>query len=140
MLFPIRNVEDLENLNELVSLQNQVKVVKLQDKLGEQNFHEDLKKVFEPVTKSLNNTSENITKAITESSKDNNLTLENLNNKLLEIMNDRGILATYLMSPLSRITNPENTSQFKLVKDPSSNRVNDLKINKLIPITLYGTC
>ena len=138
MLFPIRNVEDLENLNELVSLQNQVKVVKLQDRLGEQNFHEDLKKVFEPVTKSLNNTSENITKAITESSKDNNLTLENLNNKLLEIMNDRGILATYLMSPLSRITNPENTSQFKLVKDPSSNRMNDLKINKLIPITLYG--
>ena len=42
------------------------------------------------------------------------------------------------MSPLSRITNPENSSQFKLVKDPSSNRVNDLKINKTIPITLYG--
>ena len=53
-------------------------------------------------------------------------------------MNDRGILATYLMSPLSRITNPENSSQFKLVKDPSSNRVNDLKINKTIPISLYG--
>ena len=42
------------------------------------------------------------------------------------------------MSPLSRITNPENSSQFKLVKDPSSNKVNDLKINKTIPITLYG--
>ena len=82
MLFPIRNVEDLENLNELVSLQNQVKVVKLQDKLGEQNFHEDIKKVFEPVTKSLQNTSENITKAITESSKDNNFALENLNMKI----------------------------------------------------------
>ena len=53
-------------------------------------------------------------------------------------MNDRGILATYLMSPLSKITNPENTSQFKLVKDHNSNRVNDLKINKTIPITLYG--
>ena len=138
MLYSIKNREDLENLNDLVSLQDQLKIVKIQDKLGEQNFHEDLKKVFEPVTKSLNNTSENITKAITESSKDNNLTLENLNNKLLEIMNDRCILATYLMSPLSRITNPENTSQFKLVKDPTSNRVNDLKINKLIPITLYG--
>ena len=42
------------------------------------------------------------------------------------------------MSPLSRITNPDNTSQFRLVKDHSSNRVNDLKINKTIPITLYG--
>ena len=138
MLYSIKDREDLENLNELVSLQNQVKVVKLQDKLGEQNFHEDLKKVFEPVTKSLENTSENITKAITETSIKNNQAIENIYNNLLEIMNDRGILATYLMSPLSRITNPENNSQFKLVKDPSSNRVNDLKINKLIPITLYG--
>ena len=66
MLYSNKNREDLENLNELVSLQNQVKVVKLQDKLGEQNFHEDMKKVFEPVTKSLENTSENLTKAITE--------------------------------------------------------------------------
>ena len=53
-------------------------------------------------------------------------------------MNDRGILATYLMSPLSRITNPENTTQFKLIKDSTSNRVNDLKINNTIPITLYN--
>ena len=138
MLFPIKNIEDLENLNDLASLQEQVKVVNLQDKLGKQNFHEDMKKVFEPVTKSLEDTSENLTKAITETSIKNNLAIENINNNLLEIMNDRGILATYLMSPLSRITNPENSSQFKLVKDPSSNRVNDLKINKTIPITLYG--
>ena len=138
MLYSIKDREDLEKLEELVSLQNQVKVVKLQDKLGEQNFHEDMKKVFEPVTKSLENTSENLTKAITETSIKNNLAIENINNNLLEIMNDRGILATYLMSSLSRITNPENASQFKLVKDPSSNRVNDLKINKTIPITLYG--
>ena len=53
-------------------------------------------------------------------------------------MNDRGILATYLMSPLSKITNPENTTQFKLVKDANSIRVNDLNINHSIPITLYN--
>ena len=121
MLYSIKDREDLKILEELVSLENQVKVVKLQDKLGKQNFHESLKNVFETVTKSLENTSENLTKAI--------------NNNLLEIMNDRGILATYLMSPLSRITNPDNASQFRLVKDSSSNRVNDLKINKTIPIT-----
>ena len=138
MLYSIKDREDLEILEELVSLQNQVKVVKLQDKLGKQNFHEDMKKVFEPVTKTLENTSETLTKAITETSIKNNQAIENINNNLLEIMNDRGILATYLMSPLSRITNPENASQFKLVKDSSSNRVNDLKINKTIPITLYG--
>ena len=138
MLYSIKNREDLEKLEDLVSLQNQVKVVRLQDKLGEQNFLEDIKKVFEPVTKSLENTSENLTKAITETSIKNNLAIENINNNLLEIMNDRGILATYLMSPLSRITNPENTTQFKLKKDSTSNRVNDLKINNSIPITLYN--
>ena len=107
MFFPIKNVEDLQTLNELVSLQNQVKVVKLQDKLGEQNFHENLKKLYEPLTDTIKNTSEKITKTITEPSKENNLALEKLNNKPLEIMNDRGILASYLISPLSKITNPE---------------------------------
>ena len=138
MMFPIRNIEDLKDLNELVSLQAQVKTVRLQDKLGKQNFHEDMKKVFEPVAKSLEDTSQDITKIISETSLKNNQAIENLNNKLLEIMNDRGILATYFMSPLSKITNPENYSQFKLVKDHNSNRVNDLKINKTIPITLYN--
>ena len=138
MLYSIKDREDLENLEELVSLKNQVKFVRLQDKFGKQNFHEDMKKVFEPVTKSLENTSQDITKTITETSMKNNQAIENLNNKLLKTMNDRGILASYFMSPLSKVTNPENASQFKLVKDPNSNRVNDLKINKTIPITLYN--
>ena len=42
------------------------------------------------------------------------------------------------MSPLSQITNPQNTTQFKLVKDQNSNRVNDLVIKNTIPITLYN--
>ena len=134
----MKNREGLEKLENSVSLRNQVKVVKLQDKLSEQNFHEDMKKVFEPVTKSLKNTSENVTNAITDSSIKNNQAIENVNSKLLEIMNDRGILATYLMSPLSRIINPENSSQFKLVKDHISNRVNDLLMKNKILITLYG--
>ena len=138
MLLPIKDREDMEKLNELVSLQDQVKTARLQDKLGKQIFHEDMKKVFEPVTKSLEKTSQDITKTITEPSIKNNQAIENLNNKLLEIMNDRGILASYLMSPLSKITNPENTTQFKLIKDSSSNRVNDLKINNSIQITLHN--
>ena len=101
MMFPIRNVEDLQNLKEAVSLQNQVKIVRLQDKLGKQNFHEDMTENFEPLTITLKNTSENITKSITKSSIKNNQAIENLNNKLLEIMNDRGIITTYLLSPLA---------------------------------------
>ena len=50
MLFAVNNREDLQNLNELASLQDQVKAVRLQDKLGKQNFHEVMKKLFEPIT------------------------------------------------------------------------------------------
>ena len=105
--------------------------------MGKQNFHENLKKVFEPLTDKIQNTSEDLRKTIMLTSKKNNKTLENLNDKLLKIVNDRGILASYLASPLYRITKPEYTSRFKLVKDPSSNRVNGLLIDKTIPVTLH---
>ena len=137
-MFPIKNIEDLQNLNELVSLENQVKTVRLQDKLGKQKFHEDMKKKFEPVTKSNRNVSEEVAKTITDTSIRNNKALENINKKLLEILNDRGILATYLMSPSYKTTNPKNTSQFKLVKDSSSIRVNDLLMKNEVPLTLHS--
>ena len=69
-------------------------------------------------------------------SKENNKALEKLNQKLLEILNHRGIIATCLMSPLAETTKPENTSQFKLVKDSDSNRINDLLTHKTKSITL----
>ena len=96
-----------------------------------------MKKIFEPVTKSIKDVSDDVTKTLTETSKNNNKALENLNNKLLEIVSDRSILASYLVSPLSKITNPESTTQVKLVKDSSSNRVNDLLIPNTIPFTLH---
>ena len=52
-------------------------------------------------------------------------------------MNDWGIIASCLC-PLSKITNPENTTQFKLVKDYSSNRVNDFLVHNTIAVTLYN--
>ena len=111
-MFPIRNVEDLQNLNEAVSLQNQVEVVRLQDKLGEQIFHEDLEDVFEPITNTLNTL--NITKTITENSINNNKAFENLNEKILELMNDKGMIAPYLATSLVNLFKPENKSQFTL--------------------------
>ena len=42
-----------------------------------------------------------------------------------------------MLSPLAKITNPENSTQFKLVKYSNSNRVNDLLIHNTIPITLH---
>ena len=116
----------------------QIKVVRLQDKVGKRSFHEDMKKIFEPVTKSVAIASQDVTKTITETPNKNNQAIETLNNKLLEIMKDRGILASYLMSPLSKITISENTSHFKLVKGSTSNRVNDVWLHNSIPITLYN--
>ena len=131
------NREKLENLNELVSLQNEVKALGLQDKLEKQNFHDDMKKNFEPVTKTVIDNSEDVTKVIMETSFFNK-TLTNYNDKLFHIKNDRGILASCSLSLLSKISNPKHTSQIKLVKDPDSNRFNDLLINKSIPLTLQN--
>ena len=97
---PIRNVEDLQELNEAVSLQNQVHEVRLQDQLGEQNYHEHVKKIFTPMTDVIKDTSENLTKTNTENSIVNNKAIENLNDRILELMDDKGLIAPYLASPL----------------------------------------
>ena len=138
MMFPIRNVEVLQNLNEAVSLQNEVKVVRLQDKLGEQNFHEDMTKVFEPLTDTLKKTSENITKTITENSINNTKTIENLNEKILELMNDKGLIAPYLTTSLVEVFKKDNKSQFRLRKDPNSTKMNDFLIHGTVPVTIFS--
>ena len=76
MLYSIKNPRDLENLNKLVSLQNQVQEVKLQDKLGKQNYHHKTEKIFEPLTDTIDNTSENLTKTLTGKSIINDKAIE----------------------------------------------------------------
>ena len=138
MIFPIRNVEHLQNLNEAVSLQNQVKVVRLQDKLGKQNFHEDMLKVFETLTDTLKKTSENITKTITENSINNNKAISDLNEKILELMNDKGMIAPYLTTSLVEVFKKDNKSQFRLRKDNNSTKMNDFLIHGTIPVTIFS--
>ena len=138
MMFPIRNVEDLQNLNEAVSLQNEVKVVRLQNKLGEQNFHEDMTKVFEPLTDTLKKTSENITKTITENSINNNKAISDLNEKILELVNDEGMIAPYLTTSLVEVFKKDNKSQFRLKKDPNSTKLNVFLIHGTIPVTIFS--
>ena len=95
-----------------------------------------MKTVLEPVIKSFKDVSQDETKTMTETYKENNTALSNSNKKLLEMMKDRGMLASCLLSPLSKISNSEQTSQFKLVKDSDLNRAIDILINKTIPVTL----
>ena len=80
--------------------------------------------------------SQDVTKTITKTYKENNKALENLQDKDLKNLNDRGKITSFILSILSKITNPEHTSQIKLIKDPSSNRINDLLMNKTIPVIL----
>ena len=137
-MFPIKNVEDLQKLNEAISLQNQVHEVRLQDKLGEKNYHEDSKKLFKPMTDVIKSTSENITKTLTQNSINNNKAIEILNEKFLELMNDSGLIAPYLASSLVNVFKPENKSQFRLKKDLNSTKMNDFMINGGIPVTLVS--
>ena len=138
MLYSIKNIEDLEKLNEAILLQKQVQEVRLQNKLGEQNYHEDIKNFFKPMTDEIKNTSEKITKTITEHSINNNKAIENLNEKILELMNDKGIIAPYLTTSLVEVFKKDNKSQFRLRKDPNSTKLNDFLIHGTIPVTLFS--
>ena len=66
MSFAIKNKEDLETLEELASFINQVEELHLQETLGKQNFHDNVKKLPQPLIDTIKKTSENITKTITE--------------------------------------------------------------------------
>ena len=136
MMFPINKIEDIQNLNEAVSLQNQVKAVRLQVKLGEQNYHEDAKEL-KPMTDAIKDTSDNITKTVTESSINNLKAMENLNERILELVNDKGLIAPYLASSLVNLFKPENKSQFRR-KDLKSTKMNNFLINDGIPVSLFS--
>ena len=79
------------------------------------------------MTDKVNDVSGNITKTLTQ---ENNKAVATLKDKLSEMMNDSGIMTSLSLSPLHKITHQEHTSQFKLKKDPDSNRINDLSIRK----------
>ena len=130
----------MKDLEELDDLQSKVKQIRLVEKLGKQGYHYDIKERFEPTTNSIKAVSEDVTRTMMESCKENSkelVTFSALSNKLLGIKNDWGIIASYLLSPPSKITTPENTSQFILVKDSNSNRISDLLIHNTITVTLY---
>ena len=130
--------EDLQKLNESVSLELQVKAIRLQDKLEEQIIHEDMEKVFEPVTKSIQHVSEVVTKTITEKCNKNGKAIENWTEKILELMIDKGMIAPYLASSSVNFIKIENKSQFRLIKDLNSTEMNEFLRNEGIPVTLFS--
>ena len=63
----------------MVLLQQTVEDLRLQDELGEQNYHQNTKEKFEPMTDAIKSTSENLTKTNRETPIKNNKAMENLN-------------------------------------------------------------
>ena len=119
----------------MATLQNQVKAVRLQEKLGKQNFLEDLKKLYKPLTDLIKDVFENVTKTISETSMKNTKAISDLNEKVLEVMNENGLIAPYLASSLVNLFKPENRSQFRLKKDLNLSMMNDFSINGGIPVS-----
>ena len=97
MLYSIKNRDDLEKLSELVLLQNQLEELRLPDELGKQNFHEVMKKSFEPVTKPIKSAYEDVTKINLVISTGNIEAIVGMNNGISNIKIDRGKLASYLL-------------------------------------------
>ena len=138
MIYSINKKGELKDIDDSEDLQSKLKHVRMVEKIGQHGFHYDVKELFEPIYNSIKDVSEDVTRTMMESTKENNKALTTLNSKLLEIMNDRGMKRP-IFCHLSIITNPESTSHFKLVKGSNSNRVNDLLIHNIIPVTLYDT-
>ena len=95
-----------------------------------------MKKLQEPLIDTIKNTSEKLTKNLIETSIKNNQELENLNEKVLQIMNVKGMISPHLASSLVRLFKPENKSQFRIIKDLNSNKMNNFLINTCVPVTL----
>ena len=72
--------DEMEKLNDLASLQNHVKTLRLHEILGNQNFHADTKKI-EPVTKTIKTAPEEVTKTTMVSSEENNKAIAVLTKK-----------------------------------------------------------
>ena len=84
----------MKKRNELISLQKQIIALRFQNELGKQNFQEENKKVFEPVTVSNKVVSEDVIKTTEETSKGTDKALASLNNKHWDLLTDRGVLGS----------------------------------------------
>ena len=105
--------------------------------MRKQNFQENIRNLYKPLTDTIKYNSQDITKTLTETSVENTEAIEIINNKIFEIMNDRGIIASYLLSASSKTINLESTTHFNFVEISNSIRVNDLLIHNTVSYTFY---
>ena len=93
------------------------------------------KKVIEPVTNTIKNTSEDLAKTMILTAYDKNQAILGSNEKICELLNDKGMIAPCLASFLAYLFKHENKSDFKPLKDPNSIRMKDFLIKTSKPVT-----
>ena len=62
MTYSIKNKDELKDLDELDDLQSKIKQVRLNEKLGKQSYHYEIKELFQTFSDTLENTSQEIKK------------------------------------------------------------------------------
>ena len=93
----------MEKIQQLDSLQSLSKAVRLQDKLCKRRFHEDMKKLYEPMTDIVKDGPEDITKTKNETSINNSKGISDLNENVLDLFHYKGMIAPYLTASLVNI-------------------------------------
>ena len=103
-----------------------------------QNFHEDIKSVFKPVTDSFKQTAQKTIGAVNDMTKE----IEQQREETLKAFNEFEDLTKIainfdlrVLKPLGEVANSKNTSQFRLRVNPISMT---LYIKKNVPIAFYG--
>ena len=128
----------MEKLIELVSLQDQVKCLRLQDKLGKQNFHGDMKKVFELITDYVKQTAQETIGAPEDTARATELKGEETNNAINKMGDSIKYAINFdlrLTEPLSEVANSKITSQFRLQVNLFSKK---FYITKNVSIAFHG--
>ena len=86
-----------------------------EDKPGEENYQQDRKNLFEPMTDAVKNTSHDILEKITVTFFKNNKILEILNGKKIDLLNDKCMIAPFSASSLVKLLKPENKNQIRFI-------------------------
>ena len=130
MIYSLKTKDELKDLVELDDLQSKVKQVRLVEKLGKQGFHYDVKELFEPITKTLTDTSQ---KLLAET-KSNTKAIENLDEsnkyvRTLELMNKKEKIHSSFIRHIAKLLVANTESQFRLLDDRDSGHWNDYEMH-----------
>ena len=104
-----KNENDLKDLEELADLQSEVKQIRLVEKLGKQGSQFDAKKLFEPITKEVKDTSQKLL----EETKSTTKAIEKMDERIvhikaLELENKNGVVDSSFFKPIAKLLLPTN--------------------------------